>query len=99
MREAYTRMGLNARQIEVIARALPKRQYYLQSRRGNRLFDLALGPIALAICGASATDEQRLIDRLLHDFGAAWFPHAFVTARAPAWAKDLLLDFDNPPAA
>jgi ABC-type uncharacterized transport system YnjBCD ATPase subunit len=42
-RAAYERFGLNERQIELIARATPKRDYYLQSRRGNRLFDLGLG--------------------------------------------------------
>ena len=47
--EAYERFGLNDRQIELIARAVPKRQYYLQSRRGNRLFELGLGPIALGV--------------------------------------------------
>ena len=35
-RAAYERFGLNERQIELIARATPKRDYYLQSARGNR---------------------------------------------------------------
>src|SRR3546814_996114 len=48
-REAYERFGLNARQVELIAAAQPKRDYYLQSRRGNRLFELGLGPVALAL--------------------------------------------------
>src|SRR3546814_4666799 len=39
-REAYERFGLNDRQIELVSRATPKRQYYLQSARGNRLFEL-----------------------------------------------------------
>lgn len=38
----YRRFGLNDRQIEILARAMPKRDYYCQSRRGNRLFDLGL---------------------------------------------------------
>ena len=36
----YRRFGLNDRQIEILARATPKRDYYCQSRRGNRLFEL-----------------------------------------------------------
>ena len=48
----YQRFGLNDRQIEIIARATPKRDYYCQSWRGNRLFELGLGPIALAFCAA-----------------------------------------------
>ncbi len=43
----YRRFGLNDRQIEILAQATPKRDYYCQSRRGNRLFDLGLGEIAL----------------------------------------------------
>jgi len=42
----YRRFGLNERQIGIIARATPKRDYYLQSAAGNRLFELGLGPIA-----------------------------------------------------
>src|SRR5438309_3061460 len=72
-RAAYEGFGLNARQIELIARATPKRDYYLQSRRGNRLFDLALGRIALALCGASDGASQRLIDRVLQEFGEEQF--------------------------
>src|SRR3546814_18862941 len=61
-RAAYERFGLNERQIELVARATPKRHYYLQSRRGNRLFELALGPVALALCGTSDSDTPKLID-------------------------------------
>ncbi|KAJ8135054.1 hypothetical protein OY671_011733, partial [Metschnikowia pulcherrima] len=32
----YRRFGLNDRQIEILSRATPKRDYYCQSRRGNR---------------------------------------------------------------
>ena len=39
----YRRFGLNDRQIEILSRATPKRDYYCQSRRGNRLFELGLG--------------------------------------------------------
>ena len=62
-REAYERLGLNARQIETIARAVPKRDYWFQSAAGCRLFELALGPVALAICGASSAEELAAIDR------------------------------------
>ena len=44
----YRRFGLSDRQIEILSRATPKRDYYCQSRRGNRLFELRLGEVALA---------------------------------------------------
>jgi type IV secretion system protein TrbE len=93
--EAYARFGLNGRQIELIARATPKRHYYLQSRRGNRLFELGLGPIALAFCGASDPASQRLIDRLLSEFGRTEFAAEFLRARDLAWAVPLLSEFSQ----
>ena len=57
----YRRFGLNDRQIEIIARAMPKRDYYCQSRRGNRLFELGLSEVALSLCAASSRQHQALI--------------------------------------
>lgn len=94
-REAYDRFGLNDRQIELISRATPKRQYYLQSRRGNRLFDLGLGPIALALCGASSPADQALIDHVLAEHRDDGFAANFLAARGIDWAAEL---FDQFPA-
>ncbi len=49
----YRRMGLNARQIEILATAIPKRQYYALCEDGRRLYELALGPLAMAFVGAT----------------------------------------------
>lgn len=95
-RSAYERFGLNDRQIELIAQATPKRHYYLQSRRGNRLFELGLGPIALALCGASSPADQTRIDRVLSEYGADRFAAAFLEANGLDWAAALLADFPNP---
>ena len=95
-RAAYESLGLNARQIELIARATPKRDYYLQSPRGNRLFDLALGKIALGICGSSDPASQRLIDRLLGEGPEGSFLSRFLEARSLGWAAALLDQFPAP---
>lgn len=90
---AYARFGLNARQIELVSRAIPKRQYYLQSARGNRLFELGLGPIALTFCGASDPETQKRIDAILSEHGADGFPATFLEQAGLAWAADLLARF------
>ncbi|MER8562242.1 conjugal transfer protein TrbE [Mesorhizobium sp. M0578] len=95
-RVAYERFGLNERQIELVARATPKRQYYLQSRRGNRLFELGLGPITLALCGASDPATQTLIDRVLSEHGQDSFAARFLSARGLDWAAELLQQFPKP---
>jgi type IV secretion system protein VirB4 len=89
-KEAYARFGLNERQIELISRAAPKRDYYLQSARGNRLFDLKLGTIARAFCASSDPASQQLIDAMLDSDGGGDFARRFLEARDLAWAADLI---------
>ncbi len=62
---SYEALGLNDRQLTILANAVPKQQYYYQSRLGNRLFDLGLGPIALAFCAAGQSETKALIYQLL----------------------------------
>jgi type IV secretion system protein VirB4 len=68
----YRRMGLNNRQIDIIATAIPKRQYYYVSEKGRRLYDLALGPLALAFVGASDKDSIASMQALEAEHGAGW---------------------------
>ncbi len=86
----YERFGLNARQIEILSRATPKRDYYCQSRRGNRLFELGLGEVALAFVAASAKTDQLRIAQLMEDHGHAGFARAWLRHRGLVWAADLL---------
>jgi type IV secretion system protein VirB4 len=95
-REAYERFGLNERQVELIAGATPKRDYYLQSRRGNRLFELGLGPVALAFCGASGPSAQRQIDHILDEGVQDGFARRLLEVRGPAWASFALDQFPVP---
>ncbi|MBH5385002.1 conjugal transfer protein TrbE [Bradyrhizobium diversitatis] len=91
----YQRFGLNDRQIEIIARATPKRDYYCQSRRGNRLFELGLGPIALAFCAASSKADHAAIERLLAEHGRHDFTAAWLADHELLWAADLIPDLTN----
>jgi len=92
-RDIYARFGLNERQIELISRATPKRHYYLQSARGNRLFELGLGPVALALCGASDPAAQAQIDAVLGEIGRDRFTEAFLRDRDLGWAADIVAGF------
>jgi type IV secretion system protein TrbE len=97
IRTVYESFGLNSRQITIVAQAQPKRDYYYQSRLGNRVFDLDLGPVALAFAAASTPEDQRDIDDALASappdgFAAAWLRH-----RDLRWAADLASSFPTPP--
>jgi type IV secretion system protein TrbE len=91
----YRRFGLNDRQIEILARAMPKRDYYCQSRRGNRLFELGLGDVALALCAASAKTDQTAIARIVEEHGREGFLSAWLRHRDVAWAADMIPDLTN----
>src|SRR5262245_7858500 len=91
----YRRFGLNDRQIEIIARATPKRDYYCQSRRGNRLFELGLGPVALAFSAASSKADHAAIERIITQHGRDGFVASWLTARGVGWAADLISNLDN----
>jgi len=91
----YRRFGLNDRQIEILARATPRRDYYCQSRRGNRLFELGLGPIALALCAASAKTDQAAIESIIAESGRQYFLEAWLSHRGLPWAADLIPDLTN----
>lgn len=86
----YRRFGLNDRQIEILARATPKRDYYCQSRRGNRLFELGLGDIALAYVAASSKADQLRLAQLIDAQGTDDFAAAWLRVRGVDWAADLL---------
>ena len=86
----YDRFGLNARQIEILSRATPKRDYYCQSRRGNRLFELGLGEVALAFTAASSKADQLRIGELVADHGSAGFAAHWLRHRGLDWAAGLL---------
>ena len=83
IRAVYEGFGLNGRQIEIVATATPKRDYYYQSRLGNRVFDpLGLGPVALAFAASSPEDQRRWTGSRRPSlpggrpaFAAAWLRH------------------------
>ena len=91
----YRRFGLNDRQIEILARATPKRDYYCHSRAGNRLFELALGQVALAFCGASSKADHAALEKLLAEHRRDQFTDAWLRARDIGWAADLIPTLNN----
>lgn len=91
----YRRFGLNDRQIEILVRATPKRDYYCQSRRGNRLFELGLSEVGLALVAASSKSDQTEIARTVAEHGREGFLAAWLRLRGAGWAADLIPDLTN----
>ncbi|BAR63581.1 conjugal transfer protein TrbE [Bradyrhizobium diazoefficiens] len=89
-REFYERIGFNERQIEIVATASPKREYYVASPEGRRLFNMALGPVALSFVGASGKDDVKRILALKK--AAANWPVHWLKERGIGHAETLLAD-------
>lgn len=92
----YERFGLNERQIDLLAKATPKQDYYYASPLGCRLFELGLGELALAFCGAAAPSDQTLMDTLHPPPAPADFAHTWLKLKQLGWAADLLAGVTAP---
>jgi type IV secretion system protein VirB4 len=77
-RRVYESFGLSEKQLEILQGAIPKREYYYQSREGNRLFELGLGDLQLALCGASGPGDHARMNRLLASHGPRGFAEAYL---------------------
>ena len=71
----YKAMRLTDREIELLAFATPKRDYFFTSPAGRRLFQLELGPLALAFVGASGVEDRKTIKELHRLHGDKWVGH------------------------
>ncbi len=60
----YINMGLNRRQIEIIASAVPETRLLLRIEEGRRLYQLALGPLCAGICWATDPDSIDAVKQL-----------------------------------
>lgn len=90
---AYASLGLTARQIEIIATAVPKRHYYYASPLGRRLIDLDLGAAALSFVGTGGKQDLRAVKALRQRHGEAW-PAAWLQMRGLADAAKTWLEYE-----
>ncbi len=81
----YRAFGLNETQIEIIRTATKKKHYYLVSPEGRRLFDLGLGPVALAFAGATSPEDISRIRQLERVHGGEW-PFAWLEEQGVEYA-------------
>lgn len=71
----YRSFGLNDKQIQNIAYARPKQDYYVMNADGRRMFQLGLGKIALAFVGVSGKDQMAHVRELKSSHGDMWVYH------------------------
>ncbi|MHB1579704.1 MAG: VirB4 family type IV secretion/conjugal transfer ATPase, partial [Acidithiobacillus ferrooxidans] len=72
LRPLYIDMGLNDRQIELVAASTPKQDYYLSTPEGQRRIQFGMGPVTLAFCGVSDPREVKRVAELKAQHGDRW---------------------------
>ncbi|WP_028749353.1 hypothetical protein [Rhizobium mesoamericanum] len=60
--------------------AIPKREYYVSSPDGRRLFDMSLGLVTLSFVGAPGKADLARIRALSSTYGSEW-PAQWLTER------------------
>ena len=92
----YKALGLNDQQIDLIASATKKRDYYYVSDYGKRMFQLELGPMNLAFVGVSGKEEVAELRALQKELGDKKWQVEWVRRRAgDDWAKALRFLYDR----
>jgi type IV secretion/conjugal transfer VirB4 family ATPase len=102
MMAAYKQIGLADAEIQILAKAQKKRDYYYRSTKGRRLFKLDLGPAALAFVGLSSESDQRFLDHVVATHPRALYARALLEHRhvsASVAEIDALLAPFAPPSA
>ena len=88
LRELYMgHLGLNKKQVEIIANAVMKRHYYYSApnSRNNRLFDLGLAPVAMSFVGAAGKDDLKIARNLKAKHGDLWVKYWLYHRDLSSW--------------
>lgn len=78
--ERYGQLGLTEAQIALVATMKPKRDYYVVKPEGRRVVDFAIQPQALALLGATNTEDSARAARLAQTEGPGWW-RGFIESR------------------
>ena len=80
-RMAYNSIGLNDKQLQLLVKAVPRRDYLVQDAYGKtQVIDLMMkrGSAIRAICGGSDIDSIRLMDELIDKYGLKRAPKKYL---------------------
>jgi type IV secretion system protein VirB4 len=68
----YSIFGLNTKEVSLLKNAQYKKDYYYKSPLGRRMFELGLGPIALAFVAISDKEEVAAVSDMINKHGKDW---------------------------
>src|SRR6202042_791058 len=71
-KDFYERLGLNARELDILQKSIPKQHYYVISPLGRRLISLGIHNVALSFVGVNGREERQLVEDLQTELPDAW---------------------------
>jgi type IV secretion system protein VirB4 len=80
--QLYAELGLNEKQIGIVANGVPHRDYLCVTELGSRLFSLDLGPIARALCASTGSDDVALARRIIEQSGQDGFLDGWLATKS-----------------
>jgi type IV secretion system protein VirB4 len=83
----YESIGLNEREIGIVQKALPKREYYCVSPMGRRKIALGLGGVALSFVGVSGKERRQEALEIMATYGDGWVPQWLRRRGLEDWAQ------------
>jgi type IV secretion system protein TrbE len=85
-RQFYESIGLNAREIDIVQKSIPKHHYYVVSPNGRRRIALGLGGVALSFLGVNGREQLQLAEDIMNQFGHRWQAEWLKMRGLPDWA-------------
>jgi type IV secretion system protein TrbE len=89
--ELYQMFGLNDNQISIIAEAVPKLEYYVTGPDGCRKVALGLGPLEMAVCGATSEPDANAVRAWRLSHGDGWL-RPYLQSKGVAGSPNANLD-------
>lgn len=86
----YQTFGLSQTELNIIAQAQRKRDYYYRSVQGRRLFSLDMGPVGLSFCAFSTPKHQQYLDLISRKVPERHHAAAILKFNRLDWALELL---------
>jgi type IV secretion system protein VirB4 len=83
----YERAGLNERELDQLALAIPKKNYYVVSVLGKRMVDLGIAPASLSFVGINSQEERQQIKTLMSERPDEWRAEWLRSRGLPDWAE------------
>lgn len=71
----YRAFDLNEKQIQNLAYARPKQDYFIMNTDGRRMIQFGFGKVALAFLGVSGKDQMALVREMKAQHGPMWVYH------------------------